>query len=191
MTKALRPDQKPQLFWDEYVEACKSHAAITDFRAKLLALLPISSATGIGLLVLQVGGDVEKVDSYLLLGLGLFGAVVTIGLFFYELRQIDICKQLRNHAAWIEKELGIAAGQFSGRRERLSIREAFLPGPHRARDDRLKALELAGQAAAKTEGTGFLGRPLIGAEAAGYVIYPTVIVAWMVVAIVGFLELVC
>ena len=42
----------------------------------------------------------------LLVGLGIFGVVVTIGLFLYELRQIDVCKQLRNHAAWIESQLG-------------------------------------------------------------------------------------
>jgi len=34
-----------------------------------------------------------------------------------ELRQIDLCKQPRNYAAWIEHELGIEAGEFGGRRE--------------------------------------------------------------------------
>ena len=29
-----------------YQETCKSHATITDFRAKLLALLPLASGTG-------------------------------------------------------------------------------------------------------------------------------------------------
>lgn len=55
------------------------------------------------------------------IGRGIFGAVVTIGLFMYELRQIDVCRQLRNHAAWIESQMGIRAGRFGRRRERLSL----------------------------------------------------------------------
>jgi hypothetical protein len=105
----------------EYQEVCKSHSGITDFRAKRLALLPIASGVGVGLLVFQGQGEVSSTGAGLLVGLGIFGVVVTIGLFLYELRQIDVCKQLRNHAAWIESQLGIEAGQFGGRRRRLSL----------------------------------------------------------------------
>ena len=54
-------------------------------------------------------------------------------------------KQLRNHAAWIEPQLGIVAGQFGGRRERLSLREIYSPGAHRQRDAINAELEKAGE----------------------------------------------
>ena len=66
--------------------------------------------------------------------IGVFGTLVTFGLFLYELRQIDVCKQLRNHAAWIEGELGIGAGQFGGRRGRLSLSDVYSPRRHRERE---------------------------------------------------------
>lgn len=110
------PDLSPwqKILLAEYQEVCKSHSGITDFRAKLLALLPIASGAGVGLRVIQGNGQAPGTVAGLLIGLGIFGAVVTTGLFMYELRQIDVCKQLRNHAAWIEWQLGIEAGQFGG-----------------------------------------------------------------------------
>jgi hypothetical protein len=44
-TPGLRPEERRQVLWNEYVEVCRSHAGITDFRAKLLALLPIALGT--------------------------------------------------------------------------------------------------------------------------------------------------
>ena len=76
---------------------------ITDFRAKLLALLPIASGAGIGFLFAQASGSVSSTEAGLLIALGTFGVVITAGLFLYELRQIDHCKQLENHASWIER----------------------------------------------------------------------------------------
>jgi hypothetical protein len=92
----------------------------------------------VGLLVIQVKGELPKICAVLLVALGVFGILVTVGLFLYELRQIDICKQLRNHAAWIEGQLGIEAGQFSGRRKRLSLIEIYSPQRHHTRDEELK-----------------------------------------------------
>jgi len=71
----------------EYAEVCKSHAGITDFRAKLLALLPIDSGAGIGLLIARESGGISGTEAGLLIALGIFGAVVTAGLFLYELRR--------------------------------------------------------------------------------------------------------
>ena len=42
----LTPRQK--ILLADYTEVCRSHDAITDFRAKLLALLPLASGAGIG-----------------------------------------------------------------------------------------------------------------------------------------------
>jgi hypothetical protein len=184
----LTPWQK--ILLAEYQEVCKSHSGITDFRAKLLALVPIASGTGVGLLVIQGKGGVPGTGAGLLIGLGIFGAVVTIGLFLYELRQIDVCKQLRNHAAWIESQLGIEAGQFGGRRERLSLSNVYSPDTHRVRDKRLTALERTGQRPPPGEPQSALPqKSFIGAETAGYLIYHSVIAAWLFVAAVGVAEL--
>jgi hypothetical protein len=86
-----------------YQETCRTHATIADFRAKLLALLPIASGAGIFLLLGKFSGD----DRRLLAPIGLFGAAVTVGLFMYELRGIEDCTALRQRAWNIEQRLGI------------------------------------------------------------------------------------
>ncbi len=178
--------RREKILLAEYAEVCRSHAGITDFRAKLLALLPIASGAGIGLLIAREGGGVSRTGAGLLIALGIFGAVITAGLFLYELRQIDLCKQMRNHAAWIERQLAIDARLFGGRRGRLSLREVYSPTAHRLRDEALTAIELAGEPR-PTAGRdrGLLRKPLVGAEAAGYVIYHAVIVTWLLVAAFG------
>jgi hypothetical protein len=75
----LTPRQK--ILLADYTEVCRSHDAITDFRAKLLALLPLASGAGIGLLVARGSSHISRTDAGLLLALGLFGAIVTAGLF--------------------------------------------------------------------------------------------------------------
>ena len=63
-----------------YPEVCRSHAGIADFRARLLALLPLASGGGVFLLL-------KSTDAGLTLtAAGVFGFVVTLGLFLYELR---------------------------------------------------------------------------------------------------------
>src|SRR5438094_8764495 len=93
-----------------YQETCKTHNAIADFRAKLLALLPIASGTGVFLLLGKLNGG----DRKLLLAVGIFGFVVTFGLFMYELRGIEDCTALRGHGIAIEEALDLHedTGQF-------------------------------------------------------------------------------
>jgi quercetin dioxygenase-like cupin family protein len=176
----------------EYAEVCKTHAGITDFRAKLLALLPIASVAGIGLLIARETGIVSRTEAGLLIALGIFGAVITAGLFLYELRQIDHCKQLENHADWTERQLGLDGGQFGGRRARLSLREIYSPSAHRLRDEDLTAIEKK-QACEPTPAPqrkhGLVRKRFVGAEAAGYVVYHAVIIAWLLVAAFGLAKL--
>jgi hypothetical protein len=187
----LTPAERRTHLVAEYQEVCRSHAGITDFRAKLLALLPIASGTGIGLLVIQGDGALSTTDAGLLIALGVFGVLVTTGLFFYELRQIDVCKQLRNHAAWIEKQLDIHAGQFGGRRDRLSFRDVYSRAAHKSRDKKLEQAETSGRRVESREPEGGLGRKgFIGAETAGYVVYHTVIAAWLFVTVLGVAKLI-
>ena len=66
-----------------YPEVCKSHAGSADFRARLLALLPLASGSGIFLLLKSTNAGPT------LTAAGVFGFVVTLGLFLYELRGIE------------------------------------------------------------------------------------------------------
>jgi hypothetical protein len=88
-----------------YQETCRQHTAIADFRAKLLALLPLAS--GIGALVLLKGDANTRYFG----AIGLYGMAITAGLFIYELRGIQTCITLRRQAAALETALGVPAGQ--------------------------------------------------------------------------------
>jgi hypothetical protein len=96
-------DDPNEMLRTVYQETCKTHAAIADFRAKLLALLPIASGTGIFLLLGKLDGESRK----LLLPIGVFGALVTFGLFMYELRGIEDCTVLRRRGKNIEEALAV------------------------------------------------------------------------------------
>ena len=82
----------------EYSEVCKSFHYISDFRGKLLGLLPLASATGIGALLSDGIGTFARSH---LMAIALFGLVVTLGLFFYELRNIELCKVLIKRGKWL------------------------------------------------------------------------------------------
>ena len=100
-----------QVLLAEYTEVCKSYHAISDFRGKLLALIPIVSGTGITLVI----GKNPSMGSSHLLAIGTFGILVTLGLFFYELRGIQRCKYLVSIGAQLERALKIEWGQFKDR----------------------------------------------------------------------------
>ena len=93
-----------------YTELCNSYRAIDDFRTKLLGFLPLVTGTGLFFLVT----DKEKIDlaqSYL--GpVGVFGFVITLGLFFYEFYGIKKCGALIEAGKQLEKALKIRKGQF-------------------------------------------------------------------------------
>lgn len=111
-----------------YDQLCQSYRAIDDFRAKLLALLPLATGGGIFLLV----GDrtrVEAINPYLP-AIGLFGFVVTLGLFFYEIYGIRKCHALIEAGIQLERSLGITDGQFRKRPRNVLylINEPFATG---------------------------------------------------------------
>jgi hypothetical protein len=85
-----------------YDQVCATHNAIADFRAKLLALLPISSGTGIFLLL---SDKVPPQAMSHLVAVGIFGVLVTIGLYLYELRGIHRCNALIQCGRALENEL--------------------------------------------------------------------------------------
>lgn len=107
---------KEQILLTEYIGVCKSYQAISDFRGKLLALLPIVSGAGISLLISKN----YSIESSHLLAVGIFGALVTLGLFFYELRGIQKCKYLISLGSKLEGELRIELGQYRDRPQRIA-----------------------------------------------------------------------
>ncbi|GGN94442.1 hypothetical protein GCM10011579_093910 [Streptomyces albiflavescens] len=105
-----------------YQEICVSYRAIDDFRAKLLSLLPVVSGVGVGLLLGKDPGDPEPIW----LPVGVFGSVVTLGLFAYELYGIRKCGGLIAAGRRIELTWNFP-GQFDGRPHALGglINEPF------------------------------------------------------------------
>src|SRR5437588_6923707 len=106
------PDEKLRA----YEQLCISYRAIDDFRAKLLGFLPLASAGGAFLLLSDVLVDPEKSKfaKPFLKPLGLFGFVVTLGLFFYEIYGVRKCHALIEAGIQLECELSIT-GQFRKR----------------------------------------------------------------------------
>ena len=148
-----------------YQRAGESFEAITEFRGKLLALLPLATGTAVFLLLERVQAaqaqatrveagrvQVHADQLQLFLGpIGIFSVVVTLGLFAYELRGMQRCHRLEVQAAALEKQLGLRAEQGP-----------FLGQPQRA-----------------------LGN-MLGPPAAGLIIYLATVFAWLWLAGYGF-----
>lgn len=96
-----------------YQELCNSYRAIDEFRARLLGFLPLATGTGI-LLLLSDKVGICVVEPYLR-PVGIFGSVVTLGLFFFELYGIKKCTCLIRAGVQLEINLGIENGQFNHR----------------------------------------------------------------------------
>src|SRR4051794_35406894 len=86
-----------------YGEVCNAYHAITEFRGKLLALVPVVSGAGFTLII----GSPGDVDQRLLLPVGIFGLAVTLGLFVYELRGIFLCHELRDRGERLERAMQV------------------------------------------------------------------------------------
>jgi hypothetical protein len=115
-----------------YDQLCLSYRAIDDFRAKLLGFLPLASAGGAFLLLndVLVNADKGKFAKPFLKPLGLFGFVVTLGLFFYEIYGIRKCHALIEAGIQLESSLGNIEGQFRKRPRSVLylINEPFATG---------------------------------------------------------------
>jgi hypothetical protein len=103
-----------------YEELCKTYRAIDEFRAKLLGFLPLASAGGIFLL-LNNPENIELMNPFIK-PLGLFGFLVTLGLFAYELYGIRKChslikagKKLERRILTSKEENLVCDGQFISR----------------------------------------------------------------------------
>jgi hypothetical protein len=113
---------------DVYQQLCSSYHQIDDFRAKLLALLPFASAAGLFLLLNDKLPDRSAVEAAgpFFVPIGIFGAVVTLGLFFYEIYGIRKCGALIVTGIELERKMKVR-GQFTSRPNYL-INEPFAAG---------------------------------------------------------------
>jgi len=96
-----------------YQEVCKSYQSVADTRLKLLGFLPIASGAGI-YAVLGDGGNTIPPFAWVA---GLFGFLITLGLFFYELQGLQRSAALERIGGQLEASLGLANGQFSAQPE--------------------------------------------------------------------------
>ncbi len=121
MPNGATPPDDPRTV--HYQEICNSYNAINDWRAKLLGFLPLASGAGIFFLLnssfttVTTQGKSTPIPTPLtqyLLPIGIVGAVVTFGLFIYDIRAIQVRRSLIEAGREIEHSLGIP-GQFSTR----------------------------------------------------------------------------
>jgi hypothetical protein len=91
----------------------------------------------------------NRFDTTYLSVIDLFGFLVTLALFIYELRGVQHCKVLNHLASRLEQQLHLRDAQFTTRPK------ARLGG-------------------------------FVGARGAAYIIYPTMLAAWVFVVFVGF-----
>jgi hypothetical protein len=154
-----------------YQELSKSLQVIDDFRARLLALLPLSSGAGIFLL-LRTSDDGNGGNPEYLGAIGVIGALISLGLYFFELREMIVCSHLLNVGRRLECEMGFDRGQFRGR-----------PPPSLSQLLVLTRLVQAGDAEQAREWRYIL---LPSVPLASCVVYVTVIAGWVYVAVVGF-----
>jgi hypothetical protein len=122
---AAGTNNRQQAWLSVYQQVVQHHQAITDFRAKLLGLLPIASGAAL-IVVLKDGLSVERVG--LALGLGLFACVLTIGLFFYELRGMGHCLDLEQSARELEKWLELPPNEATRPFNFMRLREPEMGG---------------------------------------------------------------
>lgn len=111
-------DGKPETAYQDnrravYQELCNSYRAIDDFRTKLLGFLPLATGTGLFLLVTDEA-KIKLAQPYFW-PIGVFGFIITLGLFFYELYGIKKCTYLIRAGIKLEGDLNINAGQFGSR----------------------------------------------------------------------------
>ena len=108
----LKPEQL-------YQQICDSYRAIDDFRAKLLGFLPLVSGGGIFFLL---SGSLPK---EFLGPIGVFGIVITLGLFTYEIYGIEKCTALIKAGQDLESASKLE-GQFMRRPTGILGRNGFL-----------------------------------------------------------------
>ena len=92
-----------------YKELCTSYRGIDDFRAKLLGALPLATGAGILFTAKEVPSLLQHTRP-----IALFGILITLGLFCYEIYGITKCAELILAGKKIELAENVQ-GQFASR----------------------------------------------------------------------------
>jgi hypothetical protein len=115
-----------------YDQLCESYRAIDDFRAKLLGFIPLVTGAGISFLFEKIPNlqDISVETKSLLSAVGVFGILITLGLFSYELFGIKKCAALIKAGQKLEFSMHIKNGQFRKRPQNIAhvINEPFAAG---------------------------------------------------------------
>ena len=115
-----------------YDQLCQSYRAIDDFRAKLLGFIPLVTGTGISFLLEKVPNiqEISVEMKNLLAAVGVFGILITLGLFSYEIFGIKKCAALIKAGQKLESSMHIKNGQFRKRPQNIAhvINEPFAAG---------------------------------------------------------------
>ena len=115
-----------------YDQLCQSYRAIDDFRAKLLGFIPLVTGAGISFLFEKIPNiqDISVETKSLLAAVGVFGTLITLGLFSYEIFGIKKCAALIKAGQDLEASMHIENGQFTKRPQNIAgvINEPFAAG---------------------------------------------------------------
>jgi hypothetical protein len=86
-----------------YAETCSNIRATDDISFKLMGIVPVLS--GATLLTLFIKGPIPPENGRLVVALSLFAAMITLGLFRWELRNIQRCTWLLKRAEAMEEAM--------------------------------------------------------------------------------------
>ena len=167
-----------------YAAVLKTHDAIADFRSKLLALLPFATGAGIFFLI----KDMPDTITIHLVVIGLSGILVTIGLFFYELKNIQKCRTLIGTGKLLERKLlgkDFQLGAFHG--GRIADKDWYESLQKSETDNKKK--NIINQIKEKLiQENGLKKRKWMSNTRAALFVYSTVIAGWAYLAIFGFVD---
>lgn len=91
-----------------YAETCAQIRATDEISFKLMGFVPLVS--GAALLTFFLNASVSAEKAPLVVALAMFAALITLGLFRWELRNIQTCSWLRRRAEALEETLVKASG---------------------------------------------------------------------------------
>ena len=94
-----------------YQQVCTSYHNVEDFRARLLGLIPGITA---GSFIATIASNPEKSHALtnLVFPFGILGALVVLGLFFYEIENLRRATMLSVRGQWLEQAMNIV-GPFA------------------------------------------------------------------------------
>ena len=121
---AVKEEDNKELL-QAYSLIADAYHRIDDFRAKLLALLPLAAGTtGILLLLRTDLGLRNEGKAQILVAVGIYGFLTTLGLCVYEIRGIQRCQDLIKAGRQLEGKLELPLVEAKGRRFRLGMFDA-------------------------------------------------------------------